>query len=787
MSAGLRARPVPPATGPSPVPPERAEGAPPRLPEHRTAELLLPAVLGLLFAACLPLGRVFLGWSFLRPVLGAVVVAVGLVWGTRRLGLGPVSALLASAAGWALFVTVAFLRDTAVLGLVPTGATLDAFVGLWTRGVELIGARPAPVFAEPGLLLLTVTGVWAVAHAVEGLVFRLESPVRGVLVALGLWMVPLLITVGEGSAAPWTVPFLAAAALVLLLSAGDDARQWGREASGSLRTAGSPRAALPSGVVIAAVAIVVGVLVAGILPGFGQPPWYELRGVGGTTLTTNPIVTIRHSLVAQDRGPVMRVTTPRPVYLRTTSLDLYSRNGEWTNAGIRGTPVRSWDGRLAPDGVHAARERLDVEVEVANLPGAVLVPAPFEPRMVQGQGTEDFKYDRRLATITTDRGATLQPGDRYRVEAVLPDPDPAALPPDAPPPTELVALPPNVPSEVAQLAREIVDGVGAETAFEKALALQDEFQSGRWEYSLEPQQGHGGDAMLAFITNRAGYCEQYAGTMAVMLRTLGVPARVAVGFTPGEQVGEDGPYVVTNGHAHAWVEVLLPGYGWLSFEPTPRRDGNLLPPTTQSLVPARTLAQQAAAEMVDLEQTPADAEFLPQRPEPEATAPAPASEQASPSAEEQTGAGWLPLALLLALVGVGAALAVARGRRGGAPPLDRVLSARASVERIGRGLGLRAMAWETDQEYLERLAGAARGPQGAIAAATLGGRAAEARYAPQVAAAAAAEAEAAADVLRASLLEGRSAPARVGVQLRGRVSTAASAASLGAGRVLRRS
>ena len=68
---------------------------------------------------------------------------------------------------------------------------------------------------------------------------------------------------------------------------------------------------------------------------------------------------------------------------------------------------------------------------------------------------------------------------------------------------------------------------------------------------------------------RAGYCQHYAGAMALMLRTLGIPARVAVGFTAG--TWKAGVWTVTDQQAHAWVEAWFAGYGWLAFDPTPGR------------------------------------------------------------------------------------------------------------------------------------------------------------------------------------------------------------------------
>jgi hypothetical protein len=84
--------------------------------------------------------------------------------------------------------------------------------------------------------------------------------------------------------------------------------------------------------------------------------------------------------------------------------------------------------------------------------------------------------------------------------------------------------------------------------------------------------GHSTNDILRFLTEtKAGFCEQFAGSMAVLLRALGIPTRVAVGFTAGVYDSRAGVWRVTSQDAHAWVEVLFPGFGWLAFEPTPGR------------------------------------------------------------------------------------------------------------------------------------------------------------------------------------------------------------------------
>jgi hypothetical protein len=129
-------------------------------------------------------------------------------------------------------------------------------------------------------------------------------------------------------------------------------------------------------------------------------------------------------------------------------------------------------------------------------------------------------------------------------------------------------------AEITAIARRITQG--APNPYRKTLALQNYLRSQRnFTYSDQVSGGHGADDILHFLTvSKKGYCEQFAGSMAVLLRSLGIPARVAVGFTPGivqSRAARSTILKVTTQQAHAWVEVLFPKYGWLAFEPTPYR------------------------------------------------------------------------------------------------------------------------------------------------------------------------------------------------------------------------
>ena len=109
------------------------------------------------------------------------------------------------------------------------------------------------------------------------------------------------------------------------------------------------------------------------------------------------------------------------------------------------------------------------------------------------------------------------------------------------------------------------------TPYAAAAKLVSWFRTtGGFVYTERPPSSGATAPLVDFVTrSRAGYCQQFAGAMALMLRYLGVPARVAVGFSSGTYDAGRGVWNVTDHDAHAWVEVWFRGYGWLPFDPTP--------------------------------------------------------------------------------------------------------------------------------------------------------------------------------------------------------------------------
>jgi len=129
-----------------------------------------------------------------------------------------------------------------------------------------------------------------------------------------------------------------------------------------------------------------------------------------------------------------------------------------------------------------------------------------------------------------------------------------------------LALPSGLPQRVMDLAQEVT--AEAETPYGRALALETYLRS--FPYDLEvakPPEGRDVADYFLFDLQR-GYCDYFASAMVVMARSVGIPARLAVGYAMGHYDLWRGAYVVTEKDGHAWPELYFPGYGWIPFEPT---------------------------------------------------------------------------------------------------------------------------------------------------------------------------------------------------------------------------
>jgi len=207
--------------------------------------------------------------------------------------------------------------------------------------------------------------------------------------------------------------------------------------------------------------------------------------------------------------------------------------------------------------------------------------------------------------------------------------------------------------DVYELSREL--GRDARTPYELVRAVERHLADG-FDYSEEPAESD--RPLRSFLLDqRTGYCQQFSGAMALLLRMSGIPTRVVSGFSPGApDLDEDGVFVVRDTDAHSWVEVYFTGIGWVPFDPTPAAS----PATSQSLSSAAAATPAANAE------GPLGREREPEVLE----GPAPTNIGA---AQEESPWPGIVLALLLVATAVIATGATVRRRRFGAlPPQEKL-------------------------------------------------------------------------------------------------------------------
>jgi transglutaminase-like putative cysteine protease len=192
-------------------------------------------------------------------------------------------------------------------------------------------------------------------------------------------------------------------------------------------------------------------------------------------------------------------------------------------------------------------------------------------------GTPEFLDLKSRVLYRSDAGAfslgkPLSDGFRYDASSLLED-APEVAPVLSPPPVLSLAERandlqlPTLDPRIAELARTM--SAGAPGDLERARAIERHLRTD-YSYTLELPARQVADPLAHFLfTRRKGHCEYFASAMAVMLRTLGIPARLATGFQSGIYNDVTELWLIRAGDAHSWVEAWMPGHGWTTFDPTP--------------------------------------------------------------------------------------------------------------------------------------------------------------------------------------------------------------------------
>ncbi|WP_342343524.1 transglutaminase TgpA family protein [Microbacterium sp. CFBP 13617] len=539
---------------------------------RRDATLLSIGLFVALAAAMLPAFSVIAPGSWVAGAAGlsAAVLAAGL--GVRLARLPALAASLVEVVVWVVLLTAMFGRPTALLGLIPTPATVASVPGLLDAAAEEIRVGVAPVSAATGLSFLLVAAFGALAIVLDHVVLTARMPL---LAGVGLVAVSLIPTIAIPSDVDVWGFVVLAAALLFLLRIDTRARV---QADPVARRPRTPRrvGASATALGVAAVAVIVAVVATPLLPQPGLR--FASGGTGGVGTTINPNLELGNDLRQPRDVDVLsvRTTAPSAPYLRAVTLSRFD-GSVWQPDSSDTVPVRDdapvFDPLIVDGEIAVADWTTDIDVDQLDSPW---LPVPYPASTVTGlQG--DWLGMPQNRTVVSRSGSTRD--QVYEVQSTVARPtleQIRARPVGGGNLGDAVrTLPANVPAIIGDTAREVT--AGTQNPYDALIALQTWFRSSEFRYSLDAPvdsgfDGAGLDAVADFLQVRAGYCVHYASAFAVMARTLDMPSRIVVGYLPGSATGtpSDGrtTFVVSSSQLHAWPEVYFEGIGWVPFEPT---------------------------------------------------------------------------------------------------------------------------------------------------------------------------------------------------------------------------
>ena len=565
-------------------------------------------------------------WSMtVTPVVAAVTTLCaalalsGVIEGLRWWGYSGVAVTVVTAAGFGLravrtpvllvgvgqmfallCLLVALFTDSGILGFLPGPAAIAELGEVLGNSVDVVQSGVPPVPATQAVLCLVVISIGLVAVLVDTLAVSAGTPAASGLVLLCVYAVPASLA---DEMLPWWAFVLGAISFAALLWVDGAHRHqaWRNRPSvqGTSGGLGSP-SALVSGAVMIALFVGATFTVIGTV---GQLPGGS-GGSGGGGLGLNPFTSLRGMLDREGNVELFRVRNlgSEPRYMRALTLPEFNEDG-WLRRDANRMPQGfELQGQLPhPPGREdwGGSNIRGVEIEPINSED---VWAPVYGTPVQIRGLPDnWRYDPESGTVYGEEARTLP---TYTVEADLAEPTPEQLRAAGSLNSggeidEIYTAAEGIDEQIVEEANRIV--AGRDSMFDKVRAVEAYFHGEDFTYDTQTLSGSSEDALVDFVLrSKTGFCEQYASAMAIMLRALGIPSRVAMGYTAGYVSGDY--RTITTQNAHAWVEVFFSGVGWFQFDPTPLTDGTTYTPPYASETgssdptddPANTPSESAA-------------------------------------------------------------------------------------------------------------------------------------------------------------------------------------------------
>ena len=536
-----------------------------------TAQALLAAVATLV--AAWPLTSLIeIGpwiWPIVALVVGVAVLGIALrALRTPAALIPPVQLLLATIA-----IALIYLPHT-----VSPGVLMDATRALIEDGIHTVQVAAPPAPATVGLRFLIAVAVTGFALITDICAATLRAPVLAGVPLLGAF----LISASNTAVGLNPVYFVVLAALWLTMVATQHAQDLQRDVT--VRTRALRPRSLESPLsghghvarLIAVPVILAAAVVPMVIPHASAHFFAEglARGTGDGPVTIGFATDLDLSadLNSTNPSPVLTYSTPALVTppLRVTVTSTY-RDGRWVPDQRVASAAVTEDNAVLP--IPAASDGGRFSTASMKVTGSALasglLAAPFPLRSAD-LGRDVWLFDERTGTIEPN-GSVKDYSLIYRVlkDSQEPTGD-DRLDPE-------VAQPALAVDQASQAAvRRTLAPLRASTQWETAKNIQQYLRSGGgFTYSLQladTRRGTDGqplDPLSNFLATKQGYCTQFASAMVMMARADGIPARLAVGFLPGDPTGTANQYAVRQSDAHAWPELWFSGIGWTRFEPTP--------------------------------------------------------------------------------------------------------------------------------------------------------------------------------------------------------------------------
>lgn len=533
-------------------------------------------------AVAMPLTDLFRESAWVPPaVAGVVVIAVtgiALRALTGRAGVAILGQLVAGTA----YVLATQLGATTVYGVLPTSRTGPWLAALVQDAHQTITTYAAPAPETPGITVVLVIIVVVVALAVDMSAASAAAPSIAGLPLLSLFLVSAANSDGS---LPWGW-FVVGAALWLAMVANQsdhELRRWTTAIPLMGHGTGdgegiAARSLRWQAARISAVCLAGALLVPALLPHL--PTRYVLDGLGaggaGSGRSTDGIrlstqLDLQRSLASPSEDPVLRYTTddPTPEPLRVAVVtDFEDGLGRMRSNAVQPTQ----DAQLPLPAPGAAEDIAREERRIVVAANGVASPQMAVPRHLTEIDTGGIPW-----ALGTDGTARVQrsPGS-YSTSYLELDPQeedfggasPRSSADVAAHTDANLALDPASAQGIQELAQSLAPAGTDDLA--AAQAFQEYLRGPEFTYDLEIPDPPGApdDPILSFLETKVGYCQQFAATMTLLARAHGIPARVVVGFLPGEAVDAE-ERVIRASDAHAWPELYFQGVGWARFEPTP--------------------------------------------------------------------------------------------------------------------------------------------------------------------------------------------------------------------------